>query len=89
MKIFKPLKHWSYLADFVVIVAGILVAISVDNWNQNRQDRKLEQQYLEQLYVDFSETNQRLTENNDSTLMFVANMVKDSATRKVSAKLKT
>ncbi|MBT4408826.1 MAG: hypothetical protein HOC82_03205, partial [Bacteroidetes bacterium] len=77
MKLFKPIfKHWSFLADFIVIVAGILVAISLDNWNQDRQDRKMEQQYLEQLYVDFSETNLRLTKNNNTTLESVANMVK-------------
>ena len=77
MKLFKPIfKHWSFLADFIVIVAGILVAISLDNWNQDRQDRKLEQQYLEQLYDDFSETNLRLTKNNNTTLESVANMVK-------------
>jgi len=32
MKLFKlrVLKHWSYLADFVLIVLGIILALSLD-----------------------------------------------------------
>lgn len=54
MRIFKPpFKHWSYLADLVVIILGIVIALSLDAWWQNKQDRKLEQHYLEKLYVEF------------------------------------
>jgi hypothetical protein len=50
MKLFKPiLKHWSYLADFVVIVLGILVALSLDNWNTERQRKKEEIQFLKEI----------------------------------------
>jgi len=58
MKLFKlpVLKHWSYLADFIVIVLGIVVALSLDSWWQNKQDRKLEQEYLVRLYNDFKIT---------------------------------
>ena len=44
MKLFKlpVLKHWSYLADFIVIVLGIIVALSLDNWNQERINKKEE-----------------------------------------------
>jgi len=50
MKLFRPiLKHWSYLADFVVIVLGILVALSMDNWNTERQRKKEEIQFLKEV----------------------------------------
>ena len=55
MKLFKPIfKHWSYLADLVVIILGIIIALSLDAWWQNKQDRKREQEYLMSLYNDFA-----------------------------------
>lgn len=34
---------WVYaLGEFILILLSILIALQVDNWNQNRQDRKLE-----------------------------------------------
>lgn len=41
-----------FLAEFVVLVAGILVALAVSSWAQDRQDAKREQVYLRQLEVD-------------------------------------
>jgi hypothetical protein len=39
-------------AEFVVIVAGVLVALAANSWYTQRQDRTLERYYLEQLYAD-------------------------------------
>ena len=62
MKLFKPVfKHWSYLADLVVIILGIVIALSLDAWWQDKQDRKMEQNYLNQLYVDFNSSEISLT----------------------------
>ena len=50
MKLFKPIfKHWSYLADFLVIVLGIVVALSLDNWNQEKINKKEESIFLQEL----------------------------------------
>jgi hypothetical protein len=35
------------LAELVLIIAGILLALQIDNWNQNRQERKITNDYLE------------------------------------------
>jgi hypothetical protein len=40
------------VAEFLVIVVGVLVALGVDQWVQDRQDRALEAEYLERLIED-------------------------------------
>jgi hypothetical protein len=40
------------VAEFLVIVVGVLVALGVDQWVQDRQDRALEAEYLERLLAD-------------------------------------
>ena len=50
-------QHWKsslrwFLAEFVVVVAGILVALAVSSWAQQRQENKREQAYLRQLDAD-------------------------------------
>jgi hypothetical protein len=48
------------LAEFAVIVAGVLIALAVDAWWGRRQERERAEEYLEQLLVDFQETERRL-----------------------------
>jgi len=40
------------LGEVALIVIGILIAIQVDSWNQNRQERQQEQQYIQSLLED-------------------------------------
>lgn len=40
------------LGEIALIVLGILIAIQVDNWNQNRQERQQEQRYIKSLLED-------------------------------------
>ena len=37
------------LAEFVLVVVGILLALQIDNWNQERQDRRLERVLLNEM----------------------------------------
>jgi hypothetical protein len=39
--------------DFIIVVVGIFVGLQVSQWNDDRQDRVLEQQYLQSLKSDF------------------------------------
>jgi hypothetical protein len=48
------------LAEFAVIVAGVLIALGVDSWWGRRQELRWAEEYLEQLLVDFQETERRL-----------------------------
>ena len=41
--------------EFLIILVGVLAALSVDSWRQNRLDRARERQYLEQVGVDSRE----------------------------------
>jgi len=40
------------LAELLIIVLGVLIALWVDNWNGEREDRLLEQEYLSTLATD-------------------------------------
>lgn len=36
-------SFWTFaIGEFVLVFLGILIALQVDNWNQERKDRKLE-----------------------------------------------
>ena len=48
------------LAEFAVIVAGVLIALAMDSWWERQQERSHAEAYLEQLLVDFEVTERRL-----------------------------
>ena len=43
-------QRWA--GEFVVIVLGILAALAVDSWSQDRKDRQLEREYLARIKDD-------------------------------------
>lgn len=43
------------IAEVLIIVVGILLALAVDNWNDDRIERNLESQYLQRLLNEVSE----------------------------------
>ena len=46
----KPLKYARYaIGEIVLVVIGILIALSINNWNEDRIDRNLERKYLESI----------------------------------------
>lgn len=47
-------QNWTAVAlDFVIVVAGILIAFQITNWSEARRDRAQERQIIERLYTDF------------------------------------
>ncbi|PIB29182.1 hypothetical protein BFP77_07175 [Maribacter sp. 4U21] len=55
----KTSKYFKYaIGEIVLVVIGILIALQINDWNQNKKDRKLEQQYycrlLEDVKQDYS-----------------------------------
>ena len=46
--------RWGHvLVEFVLLVVGILLALAVNNWVEERRDARIERQYLERLVRDF------------------------------------
>jgi len=53
----KPLKYMRYaIGEIVLVVVGILIALSINNWNEGRKDRIIEKSILLEL-VDNLERN--------------------------------
>ena len=51
----RPLKYMRYaIGEIVLVVLGILIALQINNWNENRILRNTEQQYLLALKKEFS-----------------------------------
>ncbi|MDW5290580.1 DUF6090 family protein [Formosa sp. PL04] len=51
----KTASYFKYaIGEIVLIVIGILIALQINSWNQDRQDRKQEQQILSQLLKEYS-----------------------------------
>lgn len=49
----KPLKYMRYaIGEIVLVVIGILIALAINNWNENRKLRNQEIKYLENLRTD-------------------------------------
>ena len=43
------------IIEFLLVVLGVLLALQLDNWNEQRKDRALFQDYLVQLQADLRE----------------------------------
>ena len=49
-------QNWFAVAlDFVIVVAGILIAFKITNWNEELQQGNLEQSYLARMAADIEE----------------------------------
>ena len=74
------------MGEIVLVVIGILIALSINNWNENRKETDFEQKILKELNSDFfynkSELNKNvikattLAQNSDS-LLALFNLPKD------------
>src|SRR5690348_17963908 len=56
-KLIKRLRDHDWLAaliEFVIVVAGILLALQVSNWNQERQDRDRGARYAQRLRAELT-----------------------------------
>jgi hypothetical protein len=75
---------WQRLfAEFAVIVGGVLIALAVDAWWERQQEQKQAEEYLQQLLVDFRQTERRLqgTIAGDNEKLEAVNRVLNSAKR--------
>jgi hypothetical protein len=59
----KHVKEQNWFAvglDFIIVIAGILIAFQITNWNETRKERAKQDVYLERLHNDFSGIRARL-----------------------------
>ncbi|MEP0133390.1 MAG: DUF6090 family protein [Eudoraea sp.] len=50
----KPLKYMRYaIGEIVLVVVGILIALSINNWNQNRLNQLDKKEILSKLQIEF------------------------------------
>lgn len=57
----KTGKYLKYaVGEIVLVVIGILIALSINNWNEHRKNYLIEKELLRGLIMDFSETKYRL-----------------------------
>lgn len=71
----KTGKYLKYaFGEIILVVIGILIALQINNWNENRKNRLLEQQLLKALLIEF-ETN---LVNLDQVIGFNDSNIKNS-----------
>jgi hypothetical protein len=73
------------MAELAVIVGGVLIALAADAWWETRLERREARDYLQQLLVDFQETQRRLrgTIAAETETLQLVNSVVDRASRGV------
>lgn len=60
----KPLKYIRYaIGEIVLVVIGILIALSINNWNQDQQNKKLELTILKSLLTEFQDNRTSIIDN--------------------------
>ncbi|WP_350290035.1 DUF6090 family protein [uncultured Croceitalea sp.] len=70
----KTGKYFKYaIGEIVLVVIGILIALSINNWNNDKKDKQAELKYLNQIRKSLEENNLILKErivNDERTLKF-------------------
>ncbi|MCA0133794.1 DUF6090 family protein [Winogradskyella alexanderae] len=60
-------KYLKYaIGEILLVVMGILIALQINNWNEERKDRKREQVILKNLQIDFKTNINNVNEAYDS-----------------------
>ena len=70
------------LIEIFIVVIGIYIGLQVDDWNKARQDRQVEQLYLQELYEDVQSDRETLTvmiENSENILHQMSDFLEQSA----------
>jgi hypothetical protein len=56
----KTGKYIKYaIGEIVLVVVGILIALQINNWNEDRKDKKLEQNYLSKIHDEFKKNKEQ------------------------------
>ena len=70
----KPLKYFRYaIGEIVLVVIGILIALSINNWNEDRKKHRLEQTYYCKLLEDLGQDIIQITEQIENNELRIKN----------------
>lgn len=72
------------LGEILLVVIGILLALQIDNWNEDRKDRRVEREILETLYTNLGQDSLGIAEalsNNEKAIHSIDRLFKDQAFR--------
>jgi hypothetical protein len=59
----KTTKYFKYaIGEIILVVIGILIALSINNWNEYRKEREEEQKTLQNILFDFKKATKELKE---------------------------
>ena len=65
----KTSKYFKYaIGEIILVVIGILIALQINNWNEERKDRNREQAILKSLKIDF---NTNIHNVNEASINFI------------------
>ena len=71
----KTGKYLKYaIGEIILVVIGILIAVSINNWNEARKDKITEQKVLKTLRSDFKSNIAQLQDNIDETEIMVSDI---------------
>ena len=57
----RPLKYMRYaLGEIILVVIGILIALSINNWNEDRKQRKVRDSYYLSIINSFDKDLQEI-----------------------------
>jgi len=59
--------NWKYaLGEIIIVIIGITIAFSLNNWKEESKNRRLKKQYLESLQIDIEKEIEQLKRNDSS-----------------------
>ena len=73
----KPLKYLRYaIGEIILVVIGILIALQINNWKENKLERKQEKAILNQLNSEFKSNLDQLDEKIKSKTELMKSVLK-------------
>ena len=72
----KPMKYARYaIGEIVLVVIGILIALQINTWNEDRKSKFEEKRILEGIYVEFEKNQQMLESCMNTNMVAQQNML--------------
>ena len=70
----KSINYKYFISELLIVVAGILIAVSLNSWREDNADKNREQFYLKSLKTDFEHSLSSLTEIYNQNLESISSV---------------